>query len=396
MTDEYRAPQPRAEWRNYAKYAMGFPLLWDGLKFIVNAIVGKSLGNSFLPEQSKEKIDFDQAKAKIPDGLILNDINVITYDGAKLETYEIKQNNNPNNTPYVVNFLTSPMDENIVEEMVNEAQEINGNVVGFTFRGLGRDKKDQRPRSRDDLITDGIAQVERLLAPRLIRAENIYLKGDHLGADIAIEVARHFHRQGYRVNLFASCASSSQTNILVGKIRTHGTGTGYKESLGWKLLGWLAKPFIKIGLSLAKWEINADDAYKEIPQECKDYIVQRSTKEARNSKNPAVVDDLAVPHYASLHEALKCERKEWKEESDSIVTRMERLRNHTESVALPCVDKGIKGFIEGRDKLKEHKMSTEHNGPSLQNNVSDNPATFFRKFVETAQNEHRLLWTMKS
>lgn len=91
-------------------------------------------------------------------------------------------------------------------------------------------------------------------------------------------VAHHFHQQNQPINIFSSRSFSSITNFLVGQIRVAGTETGHDESFGRKLLGWLVKPFIKLGVSLANWEINAEDAFKGIPNEYREYMCVRTEK----------------------------------------------------------------------------------------------------------------------
>lgn len=312
----YFAPKPQStygQWFKFIAIRLILPplLLWDILKFLINKLAGAAVGRLVLKGQT---IDFsnvrrDDVKALDTETLKHVKHRVITYDGAHLDTFEIQHQSQKmieiEQRKYIINFCGNATSyENIIAEMQEDANALNCHVIGFNFRGVSQSLG--RARSKNDLITDGIAQVQRLL-DKGIKPEHITLKGHSLGAAIATLVTQYFHQQGKPLRLFNGRSFSSLTNVLVGFIRTGGPNyAGHKESHHRKLLGWLAKPFIKLALLLTNWEINAGDAFKAIPAHDKEYTVVRTKRQERFD---SILDDTIISHYASIHAYLKNERR---------------------------------------------------------------------------------------
>jgi hypothetical protein len=246
-----------------------------------------------------------------------------------------------------------------------------------------------------DLITDGIAQVQRLLEKDGIRPENITLKGSELGATVATKVARHFHKRDQKINVFNVSGFSTVTNKYVGKIRQLGanSNTGHQETIGGKILGWFAKPFIKLFLVLSQWEMDAASAYNELPDTHKEYMVVRSSKNTRKNDSH-VKDNSVITHYASLHAALKEERTKKKAELDELASS---LRNaNTQILIKNNLDQAQKNIAEARAHLRERKMQTAfsndegHGAPmdTLRDRYKGNTADhFFHQFFTRGQND---------
>lgn len=277
-------------------------VLWDLLKWGINKLLGRLVSHAVLPAQdffefTEGKYDVDCLNRKNPT-LIHECHTIVTHDGAELDAIEIWPNAQEGTKPqkYIVNFVGNGCSyEEIIDEMQADAEALNINVVGFNFRGVS--KSTGCARSAEDLVTDGIAQVQRLL-DQGVESQNIILKGHSLGGGVASLVAHHFYKLDKPVYLFNNRSFSSITNFIVALIRSGFRYTGHMETPVWKILGWLSKPFIKLGLALTKWEINAGDAFNAIPEKYREYILVRTKKTQRN---PSVIDDPVIRHYASIH-----------------------------------------------------------------------------------------------
>ena len=267
------------------------------------------------------------------------------------------------------------------------------NVVGFNYRGV-RDST-SAPECQDDLVTDGIAQVQRLLNQG-VPPGKIHLKAHSLGGADATLVAKHFHRHGIEINLCAQSTFSSLTNFVVGQIRTL-TGvrtpqgkTGHYETFLLKLLGWICKPLIKFALSLVKWEMEVGDAYKELLPTHKEYMVVRSSKARRKELGVALRDDPVIPHYASLHMDLQDERREDKAKLDKQVRKATKLAGSLGLFAGHQAENAVLDLLEARKMLKIRKMEAPagangHNVPNenLHDRYHQQTAShFFRGFVQ--------------
>jgi len=317
---DYNAPKPTyspKQWGQFIIPRIFFPpiLLWDllktGVNYLFGNIIAKKLVLPALSYFSSYSLTENSINELIKDKTYLkaSKFNVNTYDGGSLSTFEIQH---PSQTKhdikdqqYIINFIgNSTCYELELSSIMRDVEELNVNVVSFNYRGVAQSTGS--PKSIDDLLVDGIAQVQRLLENGVL-PENITLKSHSLGGAVGTLVAHHFHQQGITLNLFNSCSFSSTTNEVVGMIRVGNTNTGHKETVGYKVLGFLAKPFVKFCVSLVKWEINAGEAFKAIPEKYKEYILIRSAKNERNKSG--IYDDSVIPHYASIHNFLKSERQ---------------------------------------------------------------------------------------
>ena len=391
----YQAPKPQYtnwEWFKFIGLRTVFPpvLLWDLLKLGVNKLAGKAIGSLVLPAQD---MTYSTWKFRDPSRFNTDQIScerhtVVTHDGAELDTFEIKLESqkqvDPKYQKYIINFVGNGMGyEQIVDEMRQDAVELDANIVGFNLRGVGMSTS--RALSKDNLVTDGIAQVQRLL-DQGVSPQNITLKAHSLGAGVGSLVAYHFHQLGQPINIFNSRSFSNITDFLVGHTRLEknedGDAVGHKESFGGKILGWIFKPIIKLAVILANWEIDAIDAFKNIPKEYREYIVVRSRKEIRENR----IDDSVIPHYASIHKGLSDERKAEKAKIDRLISATDK--NDTSK---------IEELTAARKKVSsDRKMETAYNGAdghnsdpdSLHNRSGKSAHTFFKEFVARVREDH--------
>lgn len=423
---KYTATKPRYskwEWFKFISIRIIFPpiLLWDLIKLTVNALLGRFVGGIVIPAQDMDfsylAITDDTVANYNEEGLVCEKHEITTHDNAHLDTFEIQHSSQskvePRYQTYIINLVGNGMCyEQIIDSMKDDAKALQTNVIGFNLRGVNQSKsklepgvvgapveqRSDRTRSRQDLLTDGIAQVQRLL-DRGVSPQNITLKGHSLGAGVATLVAKHFHKLDQPINLFNGSSFSSLTNFVVGHIRLkrdeNRVPVGHKESISGKILGWLAKPFIMFGIALAKWEINAGSAYKSIPSPYKDYMVVRSRKDIREHR----LDDAIIPHYASIHNDLTSQRTEKKERIEKEVAHIEDLIKYSDPIAKPQFTKAKDLLLKARERIKsERKMETyeaSENGhivrpTSLHNRSGVSAQTFFRKFVERVHVDHAI------
>ena len=454
-TDEliYHAPKPTYSWTSWAKFIalrFFFPpvLLWDGLKLLVNHFAGEKLGATIVPASVKgDQLAEDDNTAKANKELLAlpskhihcKQVIINTHDQASLDTVELEyigaQKKHPKARQYIINFAGNGQRyEDNLEEMAADAKAFAKDmgpctVIGFNYRGVG--KSIGKPRAANDLVVDGIAQVQHLLAQG-VNPENITLKGHSLGGGVAALVAKHFHSHDKKVNLFDGRSFSTMTNVAVGWIRIAQKNpekvTGYKETIGGIILGWLAKPFIKLALALTKWEIDAEAAYREIPDTHKEYMVVHSSKQARGlNQNGKPLkhlplefakpkDDTVIPHYASLHMALKDERREHKKTLDKAKALHNKAMAKTDLLVDADMHRAQNALDDARNRIKERKVQAptelkQENAhllrmddlydrghdyaTTLSKKDSHNSshgvytgATFFRRFVARAHEHH--------
>ncbi len=395
MIQTYQAPKPqytRWHWFKFIGIRIIFPpiLLWDLLKLGANKLFGGLVSHLVLSAQKRNhsmgEVTIDEAAVDAFNKKMNQQYEkhqVITYDKAQLDTLEIKYV--PNNEEiatkdqmYIINLVGNGMCyEDIIDEMSEDANVLKANVVGFNFRNVKQSTG--QPKSAKDLVTDGIAQVQRLL-DKGVSSKNITLKGHSLGAGIASLVAQHFHQIGQPIKVFNGRSFSSITNFLVGYIRLARDQKGkvlkgHNDSMKGIILGWLAKPFIKLALALVKWEINAGSAFKSIPKEYRAYIVVRSNRERRVDR----CDDGVISHYASIHKELTSERRADKAKIDAQLKKLAETETEEKE-----------SLVNNREKIKSSmKMETGHQFEghnlyliNLRNRSGMNAATFFSDFFQ--------------
>lgn len=443
----YSAPKPKLSWSEFLTSALYwlFPptLFWGLTKYLINWKYGESVAQSIMPalapgmkfiQQSNATERYRTFHESIHSSVCsFERLRVNTWDRAVLDTYELRwrdpsESEKTAKTPLAVSGADSDEDsvssldseeplisqrtntrkhiihfvdgniscEQMFDQMEDDAAELGVNVIAFNYRGVTYSTG--KPGKLKHLVTDGIAQVQRLLSNG-VAPEKIILKGHGLGAVVATEVTRHFHDRKKKINIFSASSPSSLTNVQVGKIRTgYATGlqissnprhinTGHHETLGRKILGWLAKPFIKLKLCLTGWEAHTDSSWLSIPDANKEYMVVRTPKVRRTR---ARRDDPEVTHYASLHAALKPQRRLVKEG-----LQQTRAQICAASVGAGVAHEDLRSALQSvtaaRERLKERKMEPDEDNTNGHTASPDDlhsratgmsAGTFFQQFVE--------------
>jgi hypothetical protein len=389
----YTAPKPKVspwQWPLFIAIRILFPLilLWDLTKWGVNKRFGDMVGSIVLPAQKmgyyQLKIDEQTLNNFTTDQLVYQKNQITTHDDVTLDGIEIQYQSEelilPKHQKYIIHFLGNGMCyEQIIDDMKEDATRFQANIIGFNFRGVGQSTG--KATSKNGLVTDGIAQVQRLL-DQDVPPQNIILKGHSLGAGIATLVTQHFHQLRQPIHVFNSRSFSNITNVLVGQIQKATS----------KILGWLAYPIIKLAMALTQWEINAGSAFKKIPDAYRDYIVVRSRKEIRSKR----MDDAVIPHSASIHKALTSERRKKKAEIDK---EIQKIDNST-SMSSKERSQQKETLVQARSRINsDRKMeadSAEENGhnsdwDSLHNRSGTSARMFFAEFIKRSENDHGIV-----
>lgn len=378
-------------------------ILWEVLKKGVNQLAGKAAGkavgkyfpgkNNEVPHQGIHEVNLSNTEM-----LSLHQHTIVTHDGVKLDTLEIEpiaqQSIDAKYKKYIINFIDmNACYQEMINELRADALDFEGNLVSFNYRGVGRSTG--CPKSFNDLVIDGIAQVQRLLDQK-VTSQNITLNGRSMGGAIAALVAYHFHQQKQPINVFNDRSFSTMTNVIVGSMRGEN-----EETWRGKLLGWFAKPFIKLGLSLVQWEVNAGDAFKAIPIAYRDYMLVRASKKL---KSEGALDDQLITPYASMHEALKPERRTQKARIDALISRCQDVENKGEPALRSNLYNAKQQLQVARGLFKERKMMSSSSArvdahysllPDLINGKGKTGQTFFREFLKRVHLDHGINATVE-
>jgi hypothetical protein len=218
-------------------------------------------------------------------------VSLATHDKAVLDTVDITpievEGIPVNKRRFIIKFKGNKgLYENSLTEYTENALAYKATVVGFNYRGVARSQKS--PSVFQDLVTDGIAQVQRLLDAGA-NSENILLDGESLGAGIATIVVEHFHNKGCPIYLWNSRSFSSLSVAAVNM------------TVPTKLPN-IIKTLLSGLVSALGWDVDASSAYERIAPKYKAYMVV--SKPSEKSKG-----DGAIPHSCSLHKAVRKKEK---------------------------------------------------------------------------------------
>jgi hypothetical protein len=385
-----------------------FPVtaLWGLTKLVANRLAGEKIMKLVFPalntqtEKSRAAIIYNHTRAGFEakmqqlgyrnSPVTANEFVVRTHDNARLTTVEV----NPKgiepaekDKTYIIKFCGNNgyyENDNVFQELQDDALTYRATTIGFNFRHVG--KSQGTARSTDDLATDAIAQIERLRI-KGANPNTIFLKGHSFGAAVAAIVTEHFHQKGYPIRIDSSRSFSKLSEVTLGWLRTGGSisqpgPTGHKETWGGKIKAFFAAPFVRFMLAVTKCELNPAAAFKNIPATHRDYYCVRSSKMDREV--PTCLDDVIIPHSASLHAALKSERRDVKKKLKDIETQLKTAGSSDGIVAnmlapLSHIAEDVKS------QLRQHKMTIV---PEIQLPQGLYPDLAEHKGVPIAQDGH--------
>ena len=351
-------------WNKWKWRLLILPALYELLQAFEHRFIGlgrKKLINAIIPAQTFPQFrlndaeiwqQYDAVFAEEKE-LVYKRIGVTTVDGCRLETLEIiprsllgdeyKESDTIPINPahkYIIKFVGNKSsfirgidnsDTSIPEkerplqpvgtptgamkEMIVVAKESQCRVILFNYRGVGRA---ETPATKTaDLVTDGRAQVHRLIAND-VPGENVLLSSHSLGAAAAACVAGELQSKGVHVHLFHSRSFASITKFILGIIRRIGVkpnADGKKPGNASSRLGRvLAFILDKLGIvkgfvSFTQCELNAAKNYNKLNPHCKQYIVARSKAEDIKG-HPGILDDTVMPNSVSLDQGLPQKRRD--------------------------------------------------------------------------------------
>ncbi len=270
--------------------------------------LNQKISLNILPSQKYQKIDVNWIELEreyAQAGIELDHGNVYTHDDAVVSTVQLtpkaQQKLAAKDKSVVVKFIGNKAHyENLLSMFKNDVEKLHVSVIAFNYRGVGDSKK--APTNFQALVTDGIAQVTRLLEQG-INPENITLDGHSLGGAVAIMVASHFHKLDKKVYLFNDRSFSDIASVAYAVLQHFPLVSGIPAGLQID-----DKNAIKELLMIEGWEADVAQAYLSIPVQYRRHMYVGSSE--TNSCGDGV-----IARSASLHQAVKEQEKSAKEVS---------------------------------------------------------------------------------
>lgn len=274
----------------------------------------ETIGKLILPAQKDKPLiigEADLQKIKLMFSVTIDYGFVETHDGASLDSVEIipkKTENTPiNQQRFIIKFNGNGGQYlKFMEEFAADANTIGATVIGFNYRGVAQSIKP--PKVFQDLITDGIAQVQRLLYMGA-KPENILLDGHSIGGAVATKVAHHFHQLGIHVYIWNDRSFSTLSKAAGGILAP--SLPGMLHDTAQASIQMIASTSV---MRPSGWEVDVATAYMSIPAPYKGYMVVH--------KDPG---DEAISQRASLDESVKEHEKQQQRTTGYTVTVLPSL-----------------------------------------------------------------------
>jgi hypothetical protein len=286
----YQAPNPYPQTKTFFSLCSSFTSATE------------SIGKLVLPAQWREPENLNsQILGKLSTNFNLSiDAGYIgTHDGATIDTIQLTPLTEPLNTieqrRFIIKFNGNGMQyTDALNNYAYDANKLKETVIAFNYRGVGNSKK--TPGAFQDLVTDGIAQVQRLLDLG-VTPKNITLDGLSLGGGVATMVAYHFHQLGKQIYLWNDRSFASLSKAAAGMLAP--TLPGLADDL----VNSSCESTLWSVMKSTGWDVDIANAYKAIPSEFKGYMVV--AKKSNNSNGDGVIS-----HKASLHKGVRAFEKQ--------------------------------------------------------------------------------------
>lgn len=255
---------------------------WFGSLFSssTSSLSSPSLGKLILPAQQYRILDEEKLESKEVD---VSRGEIQTHDGATLRTVILtphaEAKKEEHGKKYIIKFNgNGGLYQYRMQEFADEAEKLSVSVVGFNYRNVSGSTIE--PKEFQDLVTDGIAEVQRLL-DQGVASENILLDGHSLGGAVATKTAEHFHKTRKPLYLINDRSFATLPKAAAGIISSESIET----SSAFSLAGVMAP---------AGWGCDAASAYEMIPPKYKLYLTVVPEKEKS-------VGDGVISSKSSLH-----------------------------------------------------------------------------------------------
>ncbi len=315
-----------------------FTVIILALKFVQRKLA-RAASKFILPAQSRDftylKVGLDNNRVLASEYMAIWKANIVENNMRfyvhklplqRLNVFEIEVSAEAQDI-IVFNTNDSCYEENL-EYLFLMAQGTKCNIFAFNYRTVNSNRREGI--IKQELIDDG-KEVYRFVKTRRGRSNGIILYGHSLGAMIAIFVAIDCFKNNQSVKIFSDRAPASLSEAVCGLARTIfenpdkiGLNCSPRPMIG-RILSMIIWPIVKIGLILLGWEMNVATAFREIPDDVKEYTVIRSKKEDRSYDRLSArhVDDLIIYFRSSLYAALSRETKAQKNSLKSTIQEMQ-------------------------------------------------------------------------
>jgi effector protein SdbA len=256
---------------------------------VINHSLGKALGNdTFNIQDNSKRLNFFSLKGL--DGSILDSVE-IAADGEAEKDLDKR-------TFVIMCMPRSNSYMAWLKRLRIYAEQAETTYVAFNYRGVERSRGVIW--TEDDMVDDALAQAQRLMLMG-VKPENIAFEGECLGAAIATMAAAEMHKQGNKVNLFNARSFRSTFDLALYKILPGKSASWlHPATYARYALAGLFIVFVAPIILLSRWNMNAEAAWKQIPDENKDFMVVRSQTSSDDEK-PNVDDPMVEHKHASIY-----------------------------------------------------------------------------------------------
>jgi pimeloyl-ACP methyl ester carboxylesterase len=292
----YQAPNP---------YPKGLPWHQRLLNVLMPEFISNTIGKlaSFWQDRKDFKISESEIQRIMQNRHVTLTQGVVkTYDGAILDTLQIVPHTTAKvaiDEQYVIIKFNgnNQIYEDTIDHCAKDAQALRTAIISFNYRGTGNSVKGAKKLRH--LVTDGIAQVQRLIDLG-VDPKKITLDGISLGAAVATLVAAYYHQRQIRISLWNDRSLASISKAALGMF--------FPEDIEGLTVGLALVPCrsstSRILNSVGHWEDNIAKAYMTIADGYKAYLVVAKRNSQQHSQGDGV-----IYHKASLHYAVKDQEK---------------------------------------------------------------------------------------
>jgi hypothetical protein len=306
----YYAPKPPVLWKpllSSVVMRLAFPplLIVDALKATATYFYGETMGERILQPNNEEFSNISLPK-ELSEGVVLEQDSIITHDQTVLDTLIISHpdaNKKPRSEQLcIINFVGLGMCyQDITREMKEDALALRCKVVGFNYRGI-HTSQTKNAKTLDDLVVDGIAQVQHVLSYLNDSSTNpnIILKAHSFGGVVATRVLSHFALRGIQLTIFDGRSLASVSQFFAQAEMIAEPNTNLQKSKNQLIKFKYATQFFLTG-----WYADVTTEFHAIPDDNKRYIVVRSPREFRQNIKRKHIDDPVIPYEFSLHRSLR-------------------------------------------------------------------------------------------
>ena len=313
--------------------------------------VERGVGSLVLPAQSRTAQNVGQEnldRLSNNYALAIDQGFIQTHDEARLHTVEITSELSNEllmkDRPFIIKFNgNGGQFEDSLDRYCKEVKVMGATIIAFNYRGVGQSQV--TPTTFQDLVTDGIAQVQRLVDSGA-DSKHILLDGHSLGGGVATLVAEHFHQKGLPVYLWNDRSFASISKAAAHLIAPNLPG----------VMGEVVESSIETSswsvMNATGWDRNIASAYLRIPPQFRSHLVIDDV--------PRISGDGVIDFKASLHQAVR--NSEQCDTGYVVTYRGTRGHNAPRSALVYKEDRDVNGqdlFETFAQKIKDKSQTLE-------------------------------------